>query len=233
MQQQEIANVTDAVLPLGHTLDILSPIKSGKEAAVYRVLLDGTLIAMKLYKPPEERTFRNTDAYLLGKFYKNTSERKAIKKKNTFGKKLIHANWIRREYFMLKKLFSLGASIPKPILHIESAIFMELLGDETEVAPRLCDIKLSEEDAKHAFDTILASMRIFWEFGIVHADLSEYNILFWKKKPYIIDFPQAINRKEHPNAEEILIRDIRNVVRYFRKHMEVDEEAITRVFLLR
>ena len=224
-------SIREKAIHLGHTLEIKEPIKSGKEATVYRANLDGSLVAMKLYKHPEERTFRNTDVYLLGKFYKKTSEHKAIKKKNTFGKKLLHANWIRREYFMLEKLFLLDASIPKPLLHIESAIFMELLGDETEVAPRLCDVKLSAEDAKHAFDTVLESMRIFWEFGIVHGDLSEYNILFWKKKPYIIDFPQSINRKEHPNAEEILIRDIRNVVRYFRKYGEREEENIIESFL--
>ena len=226
-------SIREKAIHLGHTLEIKEPIKSGKEATVYRAILDGKGVAMKLYKPPEERTFRNTDAYLLGKFYKNTSERKAIKKKNTFGKKLLHANWIRREYFMLEKLFSLGASIPKPILHIESAIFMELLGNETETAPRLCDMRFSEDDASSTLDTVLESMRIFWEFGIVHADLSEYNILFWKGKPYIIDFPQAINRKEHPNAEEMLIRDLRNVMKFFRKFTEVDEEKVVEYILSR
>lgn len=226
-------SIREKAIHLGHTLEIGHPIKSGKEATVYRVTLDGSLVAMKLYKPPEERTFRNTNEYLLGKFYKNTSERKAINQKNAFGKKLLHANWIRREYFMLEKLFSLGASIPKPILHIESAIFMELLGDETVIAPRLCDMRFSEDNASSTLDTVLESMRIFWEFGIVHADLSEYNILFWKEKPYIIDFPQAINRKEHPNAEEMLMRDIRNVMKFFRKFTEGDEEKVVKDLLSR
>jgi RIO kinase 1 len=91
--------------------------------------LDGELVAMKLYKDAQERTFKNTTTYLTGKFYKKTSHEKAITKGNAFSKKLIYDNWVYREFSLLEKLYSLGIKIPKPILHIENAIFMEYLGE--------------------------------------------------------------------------------------------------------
>ncbi|MBI4087218.1 MAG: hypothetical protein HY434_00085 [Candidatus Liptonbacteria bacterium] len=207
---------------LSHKLEVLSNIKSGKEAVVYRVMLDGHLAAMKVYKNPEERSFKNTGTYLAGKYYRRPSERRAIAKNNKFAKKLKHENWVKREFFMLKRLFDLGANIPKPILQIDSAIFMELLGDRRNVAQRLCDVVLDGAEVKKAFNAVLKSIEIFWNFGIVHADLSEYNILWWKSKPYIIDFPQSIDRRTHPSSREILERDLGNIVKYFGKYTKVD-----------
>ena len=217
-----IQNILEKAKLLNHEIEIISDIKSGKEAVVYSVLLNGELIALKLYKNPEERSFKNTNQYLLGKYYKNTSHRKAIEKGNKFSKKLKHENWVKREFFMLEKLYALGAKIPKPILHIENGIFMELLGDTETVAPRLSDLELTKTQAKKAFNKIIESMQIFWDFGIVHADLSQYNILWWKDEPYIIDFPQSINKKTHPNASELLERDLKNISNYFGKYIEID-----------
>ncbi len=202
---------------LGHKIEILSNVKSGKEATVYRVILDGQLVAMKLYKDPDEINFKNTGAYLFGKYYKRPSERKAITKNNKFAKKLKHRNWVKREFFMLEKLFDNRAMIPKPILQVENAIFMELLGDEYTVAPRLCDIHLSNIEAKKALDLILKNINLFWNLGIVHADLSEYNILWWKNNPYIIDFPQSIDIRTHPNSKEFFDRDLKTILKYFSK----------------
>jgi len=214
---------------IGHKVEVISGIKSGKEAVVYRAKLDGRLVAMKVYKNPEERNFKNTGAYLLGKFYRRLSERRAVAKDNKFAKKLKHQNWVKREFSMLKKLYESGANIPEPILQIDEAIFMELLGDETSVAPSLCDIKLEKEEAKKAFNSVIKSIEIFWDFGIVHADLSEFNILWWNSRPYIIDFPQSIDRRTHPNPEELLDRDIKNVTKYFSRYMDIDPEQLSRL----
>lgn len=226
-----VDHIIDQASQLNHKVEVLSNIKSGKEAQVYRVILDNHLVAMKLYKKPEERNFKNTNAYLLGKYYRRPSERKAMAKNNKFAKRLKHENWVKREFFILQKLYEGGASIPRPILQIDDAIFMELLGDENAVAPRLCDIKLSKEEAEKIFHDVLKSMKIFWDFGIVHADLSEFNILWWQGKPYIIDFPQSIDTRMHPNVREILDRDIKNVAKYFSKYIDIDLEEVRSRFV--
>ncbi len=103
---------------------------------------------------------------------------------------------------------------------------MELLGDKNTVAPRLCDIELEKSEAQRAFDSVLKSVKTLWDFGIVHADLSKFNILWWKSCPYIIDFPQSIDRRMHPNPREILDRDLGNIVKYFGKYIDIDLEEI-------
>ena len=222
-----LGNIVEQVNKLGHKIEVLSNIKSGKEATVYRVMLDSQLMAMKVYKNPEERSFKNTGSYLLGKYYKKPSERRAVAKNNSFAKKLIHKNWVKREFFMLEKLFNNGAMIPKPILQVENAIFMELLGDEHTVAPRLCDIRLSNEEAKRAQDLILKNIELFWNSGIVHADLSEYNILWWKNNPYIIDFPQSVDVRTHPNSKEIFNRDLKTIMKYFSRYGQMNANCMT------
>ena len=226
----ELQNIIDEGNRLNHKIEIVSNVKSGKEATIYKVMLDHQLVAMKVYKKPEERSFKNTGQYLMGKYYKKPSHRKAIEKGNKFAKKIKHQSWVNREYFMLEKLYELGAKIPKPILHIEDAIFMEFLGNQDFVAPRLCDITLNTAEAKNAFKKIIDNMIVFWNFGIVHADLSEYNILWWNNEPYVIDFPQAIDKKTNPNAEEILDRDLRNITNFFGKFIKTDFDEIKKAF---
>ncbi len=222
----ELQNIISEVNRLNHKMEIISNIKSGKEATVYKVLLDNEIVAMKVYKKPEERSFKNTEQYLMGKFYKKPSFKRAIEKGNKFSKKLKHQNWVRREYFMLEKLYWLGAKIPKPVLHVENTIFMEFLGNQDFVAPRLCDANLTVSEAKKAFKNIINTIIIFWDFGIVHADLSEFNILWWNNEPYIIDFPQAIDKKTNPNTEEILNRDLQNITKFFSKFIKVNFDEV-------
>jgi RIO kinase 1 len=132
---------------------------------------------------------------------------------------------------MLKKLFDLGAKIPKPIMQIDDAILMELLGDEDSIAPRLSDVRLSAEEAQEALSEVLENVDIFWDSGIVHADLSAFNILWWQSHPYIIDFPQAVDVRTHPDAQQLLQRDLKNVIQYFRKYIEIDEKNIAQKFI--
>src|SRR3990167_3513175 len=98
---QNFEHIIEQARKLGHKIEIGSNIKSGKEATVYRAMIDGHLVAVKIYKKPEERNFKNTGAYLLGKYYRRSSERKAIAKNNKFAKKLKYENWVKREFFML------------------------------------------------------------------------------------------------------------------------------------
>jgi RIO kinase 1 len=206
----------------GHAITYVSDIKSGKEAVVCKVLFDGELAAMKIYKDPEQRNFTQVGAYLAGKYYKHESERKAVAKNNSFGKKLKHDNWVKREFFLLQKLHKAGANIPKPIIQLGNAIVMELIGDQSSSAPRLSDVELNGKEAQQVLDKIVGSVKLFWKEGIVHGDLSAYNVLWWKSEPYIIDFPQSVDIRNHPNPEQLLERDMQNISKYFSKYFVVE-----------
>jgi RIO kinase 1 len=160
-----------------HKVEYISEIKSGKEAVVYKVLFNNELAGMKVYKDPEHRNFTQVGSYLAGKYYKHESERKAVARNNRFGKKLKHDNWVKREFYLLQLLHKAGASIPRPIAQVGNAIVMGLIGDQDSIAPRLNDVELSTADARRAYEEILASVRLFWKEGIVHGDLSAYNVL--------------------------------------------------------
>ncbi len=209
----------------GHDLSSPKEIRSGKEAVVYRVEQAGKAYALKVYKKPEVRAFARNEQYLDGTFRKNHSLRKAISKGNAFSKGFLSSSWVKREFDILKNLNKHGAGIPEVIDWTSSSILMEFVGDD-DAAPRLIDIELEPADAKKAFDSIIDSVSLFLKTGIVHSDLSAYNILWWKERPYIIDFPQAIDIRQNPNTNDLLKRDIDNVIKYFEKVIEIDKECI-------
>ncbi|MGD0328257.1 MAG: RIO1 family regulatory kinase/ATPase [Minisyncoccia bacterium] len=212
--------------PKGYSLGNAIEVRSGKEAVVYSVQADGKRYALKVYKHPDERSFQKNDEYLEGKFYSTPSVRKAILKGNKFAKKFLHTSWVKREYSLLKHLNKLGASVPRVYDWTPTSILMEFIGDDTGPAPRLVDIQLDPSEASHALDAILQTVQIFLDAGVVHSDLSAYNVLWWQGKPYVIDFPQTIDVRQNPNTEKLLKRDIENVAKYFEKYQPVDAEGI-------
>lgn len=173
-------------------------VKSGKEATVFLVFFQGKPLALKVYIDPEVRSFQNNLTYVEGKYFRSPSERKAVLKKNKAGKRLLHKGWIRREFYLLQKLYNEGVNVPKVYEWTDESILMESIGDE-EIAPRLIDVELTESQAKVAFEKIIQDIKIMLNLGIVHSDLSAYNILWWKDQPWIIDLPQAIDIRQHPN----------------------------------
>lgn len=201
-------------------------VKTGKEAIVYKAYFGNELVALKVYKDYNLRGFTNNQVYLAGKYIRRPSLRKAVAKRTKVGKDFTHESWVRREYVMLNKLYSLGCHIPKPLAYVKTAILMEFIGNEMEVAPKIKDVVFTVNQAKNAFEAIITDMGKYIEAGIIHADLSEFNILWWKDKPYIIDFPQSINIKENSNAEFMLKRDLKNVSNYFSKYFEINKDSI-------
>ncbi len=203
-------------------------VKTGKEAMVFMVEFGRQTLALKVYIDPQFRSFQNNSAYLEGKYYRKPSERKAVLKRGKFGRKLMHRNWVRREFYLLKKLNSLGANVPKVYDWTPESILMEFIGDE-HVAPRLTDVILTKSQAQSAFQHILHDVKLLLQCGVVHGDLSAYNILWWQEKPYIIDLPQAVDIRHNPHKDELLKRDLQNLFNYFAKYFEIDEkEIITR-----
>jgi RIO kinase 1 len=226
--QNPVQQLLDSLAKKGFLLEIVSELKSGKEVTVYMVKLNGELVAMKLYH--QNSQLKTKHEYLEGKFFQKKSEEKAVNSKTKLGKELNKNNWIKREFSLMQKLFQKKAKIPKPIFQLENAIFMELIGDNMQLARRLVDVKLEASLANFFFTKILENIRIFLDCGIVHGDLSAYNILVWREDFWIIDLPQAIDIRLNNNKEKFLKRDLKNLVSYFSKYVEIDLNKIYQTF---
>lgn len=198
-------------------LNVIKKLPSGKEAEVYLVESKTQLFALKVYKERLKRSFKNDQVYTQGKFYRRASERKAVRLNTGFGKALKQRLWIKREFYLLKKLFDAGANIPEPIEMVPNAILMKYIGDREHPAPLLKDATLTPKQIEKYYKVIKQNIDIFWKNGIVHGDLSEYNILYWKGKIYIIDFPQSVDVRNNSNAEALLARDKKNIDSWYQK----------------
>src|SRR3989344_7422108 len=207
-------------------LKVIKQLKAGKEAQGYLVECDRKLTFLKVYKNYALRSFKNTDVYTVGRYIKRPSHRKSVTQKNKFGKIFIQNTWVMREFYLLKKIFNKRGNIPEPFLSAHNAILMEYIGNKVTPAPKLKDVELTKKQAKECFKTVIENIRIFLDIGIVHSDLSPYNILYWKGKPYIIDFPQAIDIRNSPNRELFLKREIGNISNYFEKYLEINKKAV-------
>ncbi len=231
---QDIQPTIEQYKKKGMILEHPIVIRTGKEAVVYRVrvsestdaALKDKLAALKVYKDPEQRSFQKNETYLEGKFYTRPSVRNAISKGNQFAKKFLYNSWVKREYSLLQHLNKKGAVVPQVYSFAASSVLMEFIGDEEVTAPRLIDAELELSDARAAFDAIIDTTKKFLSLGVVHADLSPYNILWWEHTPYIIDFPQTIDVKQNPNVEQLLRRDVDNVAMYFKKYFTIDTEVV-------
>lgn len=204
-------------------------VRQGKEATVFVVSFQGKPLALKVYIDPKFRGFQKNQTYTDGKFYRKPSERRAVAKRNKFGKAMLHKNWVRREFFLLDRVAKLGAIVPKIYDWTPESILMEFIGDDF-VAPRLADIQLDKTASKSAFESILHDVELLLECGVVHGDLSAYNVLWWQDKPWIIDLPQAVDIRRNPHKNELLKRDLDNVMHHFLGRSEFSQKNIYKRF---
>ena len=200
-------------------------IKSGKEASLILVQIESKLRCIKIYNRLS-MAIKGENIYLAGKFYRLLSEKKAVVKRNKFGKNLLKRLWIKREYFLLNKLSSSGALVPHVYDYNQNSIIMEYIGTKNIPAPMIKDVSLTQKEAKKAFVEVIKSIKIFYDNGIVHGDLSEFNILWWHHQPFIIDFPQAIDIRVNSNYLNLLNRDIDRVIHFFKKWILINKEEI-------
>lgn len=215
--QHELEHALQLLQKKNYQLSIISVLRSGKEASVYKVEdQKSNTYALKVYKPHENRSFQQQADYILGKHFRERSIKRAVHKKTKLGKKLVQDNWVRREGFLLEKLNEIFANVPQIYEQVENAILIEYLGDENGAAPRLNEVKLTTEQKENFHRKILGNIELFKSIGIVHGDLSEFNILIWNNNIYIIDFPQAIDIKRNPEWEKYLERDIANINKFFK-----------------
>lgn len=195
---------------------VLRQVRSGKEADVFLVQVGDEVRCAKVYKDSAHRSFKQAAAYQEGRRVQNSRSARALSKRSSFGQKEAETNWITAEVQALNALSAAGVRVPTPHGFFDGVLVMELIVDEEgEVAPRLDDLALSPETARAYHDFMIRQIVLMLCTGIIHGDLSEFNVLVDAQGPVIIDLPQAVNAAGNNNAKSMLERDIDNMSRYF------------------
>ncbi len=221
--------------------DILSQVKGGKEASVYRCVghpTTGTqFLAAKVYRPRQFRNLRNDKIYREGRQVLDINGRpvkaddaramRALEKGTAFGAQLAHTSWLMHEFNTLARLHDAGGSVPKPISSAENSLLMEYVGDENLPASTLHEVRLDSDEARRLFTDVLDNIELMLSMGIVHGDLSAYNILYWQGEIVLIDFPQVVSSLGNAHAQTIFSRDVHRVCDYFvHQGVESDPQQI-------
>ncbi|UCV05395.1 PA4780 family RIO1-like protein kinase [Dechloromonas denitrificans] len=195
---------------------VLRQLMSGKEAMVYVVQCGDEIRCAKVYKEANKRSFRQAVDYTEGRKIKNSRQARAMEKGSRYGRQEQEAAWQHAEVDALYRLAAAGVRVPTPYNFHEGVLLMELVADEDgEPAPRLNDVVLSDEVARQFHAILLRQVVRMLCAGIVHGDLSEYNVLVDSEGPVIIDLPQAIDAAANNNASRMLERDVDNLAAYF------------------
>jgi RIO kinase 1 len=196
--------------------EVMRPLKSGKEAAVYVVVAEGEIRCAKVYKEAGKRGFHKQAQYREGRKTRNSRQARAMQKNTRYGQQQQEALWQNAEVDALYRLADAGVRVPKPHNFIEGVLLMELITDtDGNAAPRLNDLELSREQALEFHQVLVREVVKMLCAGIIHGDLSEYNILVDSRGPVIIDLPQAVDAAANNNAARMLERDVDNLAAYF------------------
>jgi len=196
--------------------EVLSRLMSGKEADVYVVRSGDELRCAKVYKEAAKRSFKKAAQYTEGRKVRNSRRQRAMEKGSKFGRKEQEQIWQNAEVDALYQLADAGVRVPEPYGCMDGVLLMELVVDENgDVAPRLGDVMMTDLEAigHHAF--VMQDVVRMLCAGIVHGDLSEFNVLLDEYGPVIIDLPQAVNASANNNAKAMLERDVDNMTKYF------------------
>ena len=189
---------------------------SGKEATVYVVRCGEDIRCAKVYKDATERSFHQAVAYQEGRRVKNSRQARAMEKGTKYGKKMAEEVWQNAEVDALYRLAAAGVRVPTPYICFEGVLLMELVtGADGNAAPRLNDVELSPELALTFHAALLRQVVLMLMAGVIHGDLSEYNILVDEHGPVIIDLPQAIDAAGSSVAASMLERDVTNLANFF------------------
>ena len=193
---------------------------SGKEAAVYVVESDTPdgpeTRCAKVYKDAQQRSFRQAVDYTENRKSKNSRDARAMNKGTAFGRKAREEAWQSAEVDALYRLAAAGVRVPKPYNFLEGVLLMELVTDaDGNAAPRLNDVAFTPDEARRHHRTLLDEVIRMLLAGVVHGDLSEFNILVGADGPVIIDLPQAVDAAGNNHAKAMLDRDVTNLANYF------------------
>jgi RIO kinase 1 len=196
--------------------EVLSQLMSGKEATVYVVRSGDSIRCAKVYKDAKQRSFKNAVSYTEGRKVKNSRQARAMEKGTRYGRQMQEELWQNAEVDALFRLANAGVRVPQPYICTDGVLLMELVTDaEGDVAPRLNDVELTPERARECHAYLINQVVRMLCAGIIHGDLSEYNILMATDGPVIIDLPQAVDAAGNNEARPMLLRDVQNLAVYF------------------
>jgi len=198
---------------------VVRQLMSGKEAMVYVVRSGDETRCAKVYKEATERSFRQAVDYTENRKVKNTRQARAMAKGSRFGRQATEAAWQSAEVDALYRLAAAGVRVPKPYNFCDGVLLMELVTDAYgDAAPRLNDVEFTPEQAREHHSTLLTEVVRMLCAGVIHGDLSEFNILLAEDGPVIIDLPQAVDAAGNNHASRMLLRDIDNLRTFFGRY---------------
>ena len=196
--------------------EVIRPLMSGKEADVFVVRCGSKIRCAKIYKESMKRSFKKAAQYTEGRRVRNSRRGRAMEKGSKYGRKQQEETWQNAEVDALYRLASAGVRVPQPYGCFDGVLLMELITDEDgAVAPRLNDVSMSEEQALEDHALVMQYVVRMLCAGLVHGDLSEFNVLVDEDGPVIIDLPQAVDAAANNNAQAMLERDVGNMTAYY------------------
>lgn len=196
--------------------EVLMQLMSGKEAQVYVVRCGDDTRCAKVFKEAKQRSFKQAVQYQEGRKERNSRRARAMAKKTRYGQKEQEQAWLTAEVDALYRLAAAEVRVPKPYGFVDGVLLMEMITDaEGDVAPRLDDVTLTEEQALRYHAKVIQDVVRMLCAGLIHGDLSEFNVLVDADGPVIIDLPQAVDAAGNNSAAAMLERDVNNMRAYF------------------
>jgi RIO kinase 1 len=192
--------------------EVIRSLKSGKEATVYLVRSGAHTRCAKVYRNMAQRSFQRRAQYQEGRQVRGSRQARAIRKSTRFGRKEQEASWKNAEVDALYKLVAAGVRVPKPYGYFNDTLLMELVTDAAgDPAPRLSEVDLTPETAREYHHFLIQQIVRMLSIGLIHGDLSGFNVLVGPDGPVIIDLPQAVNAAGNNGARAMLERDVNNI----------------------
>ncbi|WP_043517480.1 PA4780 family RIO1-like protein kinase [Halomonas sp. BC04] len=199
--------------------EVVAQLMSGKEAQVYVVRAGGELRCAKVFKEAKQRSFKQAVQYQEGRKVRNSRQGRAMAKKSRYGQKEQEQAWLNAEVDALYRLAAAEVRVPKPFGFVDGVLLMEMITDaEGFAAPRLDDVTLTAEQARVYYAKVIGDVVRMLCAGLIHGDLSEFNVLLAPDGPVIIDLPQAVDAAGNNSAEMMLERDVNNMRAYFGRY---------------
>ncbi len=199
--------------------EVIRRLMSGKEADVFLVRCDNEIRCAKVYKEASKRSFKKAAEYQEGRKVRNSRRARAMQKGSKFGRKEQETIWQTAEVDALYKLADAGVRVPEPYGCFDGVLLMELITDEEGyVAPRLNDVSMTAEQAREDHAVVMNYVMRMLCVGLIHGDLSEFNVLVDSYGPVIIDLPQAVDAAANNNAKRMLTRDVNNITNYYAQY---------------